>query len=256
MDEAGNFTTDEFVVTVFDSVTIDLGTSCEAVYPAYPPAACIDLVPTVSGGTGPYSYAWTNNIDVGFLETSASITVCPGENTTYTVEVTDANGCTSLDKVEVQSIDISCKNNKVVICHTANGKSLCIDVSSVENHLNHGDKLGPCGREPCAGSDRTPNTDLSGQIIPNTIQEEGEFVLYPNPANSLINIEFAPLSEDILNLIIHDVNGKTVHTELYKGVAGLNKLTLGISDLPTGMYFVTFQNGSTRYQEKFVKAAR
>jgi hypothetical protein len=82
------------------------------------------------------------------------------------------------------------------------------------------------------------------------------FHLFPNPANSLINIEFAPLSEDILNLIIHDVNGKTVHTELYEGVAGLNKLTLGISDLPTGMYFITLQNGSTRYQEKFVKAAR
>ena len=82
------------------------------------------------------------------------------------------------------------------------------------------------------------------------------FHLFPNPANSLINLEFTPLSADKLNLIIHDVNGKTVHKELYEGVTGLNKLTLGISNLPTGMYFITLQNGGTRYQEKFVKASK
>jgi hypothetical protein len=256
MDAAGNSTMDEFVVTVFDAVHVDLGTTCEAVYPAYPPAACIDLVPTVSGGTPPFSYTWTNNVDVGFLETSASITVCPGENTTYTVEVTDANGCTSLDKVEVQSVDISCKNDKVIICHIANERNLCVNVIAVEDHLNHGDKLGPCGLIPCSGSDRAANTDLSGQIMPNTIQEEGEFVLYPNPAKTEIIVQFNGLTTDVLDLAIYDINGKVVHSEQYFGVQGLTQLTLGVSQLPEGMYIVQLNNAEVRYQQKFIKSNR
>ena len=40
-----------------------------------------------SGGTAPYTYAWSTGA------TTASITVSPASTTTYTVQVTDANGC-------------------------------------------------------------------------------------------------------------------------------------------------------------------
>ncbi len=45
---------------------------------------------TASGGTGPYTYSWNNN-----LGNNSSHTVTPNFATTYNVSVTDANGCAS-----------------------------------------------------------------------------------------------------------------------------------------------------------------
>jgi hypothetical protein len=45
------------------------------------------LTASPSGGTTPYSYAWSNGAS------TASITVSPSSTTTYTVMVTDKNGC-------------------------------------------------------------------------------------------------------------------------------------------------------------------
>jgi hypothetical protein len=42
----------------------------------------------------------------------------------------------------------SCGDNKVYVCHKGK-KTLCIDESAVQSHLNHGDYLGPCGINEC-----------------------------------------------------------------------------------------------------------
>jgi hypothetical protein len=49
----------------------------------------------VTGGTQPYSYAWSNT------QTSPSVTVAPSGGTTYTVTVRDANSCTSVAQVSI-----------------------------------------------------------------------------------------------------------------------------------------------------------
>jgi hypothetical protein len=255
-DICGNSSTESFTVLVFVAVTVDFGSSCEAVYPAYPPAACVDLNPTINGGTGPYTYVWTNNVDPGFLETTPGITVCPLENTSYTVVVTDANGCISEAKVEVQSIDISCKNNKIIICQERSQRSLCINLAAAPNLLGQGNQLGPCGLTPCNGNEPIDaSLQISGDLLGHNVIEE-EVVLYPNPANSILNLEFSSLVHDDLSLTIYDINGKVMHEETYYGVSGLNKLTLGIENLSQGMYFINLQNGNTRYQHKFVKSTR
>lgn len=53
------------------------------------------LAPTYSGGTMPYGYLWSN------ASTNSSITVSPVASTSYTVTVTDANGCTNSDLTTV-----------------------------------------------------------------------------------------------------------------------------------------------------------
>jgi hypothetical protein len=228
--------------------TVEAG-NCGVVYPAYPPQTCIDLTAVAGSGTAPYSYLWSPG-----GETTPTITVCPIENTTYVVEITDANGCTAEDKVEVQSIDISCKNNKVIICHKANNRSLCVNLDAVASHLGHGDSLGPCGTEPCAGNDRAANTDLFNPGIEKVALEEGELVLYPNPASSQVILQFGDLATDILDLSIYDINGKAIHSEQYNGVQGLNQLTIGVSQLPEGMYIIQMNSGDIRYQQKFIKS--
>lgn len=89
-DDHGNELTCEATVTVVvpeGILNVDLGGDCVTVYPGYGTAECTDLTATVSGGTAPYSYLWSNG------ETTGTITVCPDESTDYTVTATDVNGC-------------------------------------------------------------------------------------------------------------------------------------------------------------------
>ncbi len=51
-----------------------------------------NITATGAGGTGPYTYTWTNSFDATVL-VGQNQTVFPSANTTYTCTVTDANGC-------------------------------------------------------------------------------------------------------------------------------------------------------------------
>jgi len=64
-------------------LTVSGGTSM-----CYGQSATINAVP--SGGSGPYTYSWSNG-----LSGAGPHIVSPTGNTTYTIAVTDANGCTS-----------------------------------------------------------------------------------------------------------------------------------------------------------------
>lgn len=57
------------------------------------------LSPIYGGGSLPYSYVWSNGA------TSASINVSPSITTTYTVTITDANGCTNSDLTTLSIYD-------------------------------------------------------------------------------------------------------------------------------------------------------
>jgi hypothetical protein len=79
--------------------TIDAGfyKNCSVNVTASLPANCtgrpVTITANVSGGVGPYTYAWSTG------QTSASFTVNPVQSTIFTVVVTDAIGCQSTDSV-------------------------------------------------------------------------------------------------------------------------------------------------------------
>lgn len=50
--------------------------------------------PTASGGTGPYTYAWTS-MPAGFTSTNVNPSATPAVTTNYTVTVRDSHGCTA-----------------------------------------------------------------------------------------------------------------------------------------------------------------
>jgi len=102
---------------------------------------CATLTGIAEGGVAPYSYSWSPG---GSTRDQASTEVCPEFTTTYTLTVTDANGCNRTDKVTVFVNDVRCGNkmDKVKVCHK--GKEICIESKDVEDHLAHGDVLGGC----------------------------------------------------------------------------------------------------------------
>lgn len=57
--------------------------------------SCATLTAGATGGTSPYTYAWSTG------ETSQTITVCPTETTTYLLTITDALECSATSQVQV-----------------------------------------------------------------------------------------------------------------------------------------------------------
>jgi gliding motility-associated-like protein len=81
---------------------------------------------TVAGGTAPYTYSWNNG------STSATQTVSPSASTSYSVIVTDANGCTFTStqipvgvypplQASATGSDTLCPGNPFTVSATANG---------------------------------------------------------------------------------------------------------------------------------------
>ncbi|MBK8705363.1 MAG: T9SS type A sorting domain-containing protein [Saprospiraceae bacterium] len=104
-------------------------------YPTVCPATPIDLIATATGGGGGYQYHWSNN-----LGNTAAVDVVANFSTTYSVTVTDANGCTSTDQTMInvhpavivftapQSANI-CPGNSLSLNATAVGGSGAINLT-------------------------------------------------------------------------------------------------------------------------------
>ncbi len=126
-------------VSVSPNPTVS-GQSMNTIYLGYG-AQSVTLSSTASGGTPGYSYSWSPTTGVA-NPTSATTSVSPTVTTTYTLTVTDENGCTKSVSKTIYVMDIRYGNNKVIICHK--GRTKKVSVNAVQAHLNHGDQLGEC----------------------------------------------------------------------------------------------------------------
>jgi hypothetical protein len=76
--------------------------------------------------------------------------------------------------------------------------------------------------------------------------QEG-IVVYPNPANSILNIHLSSYTQNE-TLFITDILGN----EVYKGIINGNDNSISISDLSNGIYFYQVKNDKETLQGKFV----
>ena len=102
---------------------------------ATPSSICIgqtsNLTTNVTGGTSPYTYLWSNG------GTTSNISVSPVVTTSYTVTITDANGCTTTGSVTVTV------NPVLTINATATPTSICAGQSSTLSANAGGGNGGP-----------------------------------------------------------------------------------------------------------------
>jgi len=197
---------DPIEVTTSESTTVFLG---------YGPAECTILeVLDVVGGTAPYTYAWSTGDDTTMIE------VCPEVTTTYTVTITDANGCVSMANIEVEVVDVACGNNpnrpKVEICH--NGRTICVSQNAVQAHLNHGDSLGSC--------------DLSNEIFVTNLR------VFPNPFRDNLNVRLRVNQATPIDLNIYDFYGNVVFQAQEQLPQGQSILHYNLGHLNHGIYFL------------------
>ncbi|MBX2910233.1 MAG: tandem-95 repeat protein [Chitinophagales bacterium] len=96
-DAKGCQATDTVRITVFENPTVDAGKDTTLCY-----NGCVQLGgnPTVVGGRAPLSYAWSPTTALVPIN-GANPVACPAQTTTYTLTVTDANGCKGISSVLV-----------------------------------------------------------------------------------------------------------------------------------------------------------
>ncbi len=223
-------------VTVVAVPTVDAGDD-QTVYIGYTPQVCAVLSAVASGGDLPYNYSW------GTGETTQEITVCPNITTTYTITVSDINGCSSSDEITVNVVDIRCGNNlnKVLVCHIPPGnpdnpQTICISPNAVPAHLaQHGDYLGQC--------EDTSFTDSLNFQVQSTA---ALLKIYPNPSKNSTTIEYyVPEEIKKAEIKVYDMISCTKLKSYNLNKNGYGILIIDASYLSSGMYICwLYINGS------------
>ena len=220
-------------VSIPNAMALPSGVLANTVYPAYAPASSLTLQTNVTGGTGPYSYTWSNGT------TTSSITVSPTATTNYSVAVQDQNWCPGSATKMVAVVNVSGGKNgdKIVICHKEN--TLTIGNSGVADHLQHGDMLGSC--EPVSVRARSTEfyeTDLAVKVM-------------ANPSPNYFDIQIKGKADNNIRLTVYDKLGRVIETK--SSLSANQTVRLG-NFYRSGVYLVEVVQGTQKQILKVVKA--
>lgn len=187
---------------------------------------CATLAPTVSGGSGTYTYKWNT------AATTSSITVCPTASTNYSLEVKDSYGCSTNTSVTVIYKDIRCGStlSKVNVCYR--GSTKCISKTSLQSYLNSGATLGACGSAAAPLDPKEPTLDP-------TLETTFDLRAFPNPASTGFQVTFNGTGNDIKVNIVN-LFGQEVKVLFENATTTDRTTTLDVStlDLSKGIYIL------------------
>lgn len=80
---------------------------------------------------------------------------------------------------------------------------------------------------------------------------DSRFIVYPNPANTELNLQLNGMKNEAVTIKILSINGRVVYNEeLRKSVTNQ---TINISGLPEGLYLCIITSGTNRETTKFIK---
>lgn len=211
-------------------------------------SGAIDLEAQVVGGlSGPYTYLWSTG------ETTQTISVTPTATTTYSVAITDANGCTATATVEVLYCDVrvydkkgDVNSKKVKICHyppgnPGNVQTIIISINALCTHITqHGDQIGDC-------NDCGPGAQKKGTV---DFEEATSLNVFPNPTAGNFNIEYNMPEAGDVSIMLTDMTGAVVYNEAFSAQAGLYEHNLDFSSKPAGIYLLKVTLNADEYTMK------
>lgn len=227
------------------------GVTGSTLYLGYGPQS-ISLSVQASGGTAPYAYSWSPG---GSLNdpSSANPQATPTSTTTYSVVVTDQNGCQATATETIEVVDATCQNNKVLVCHVngngnGNGNSgsnvLCINPNAVSAHLNHGDQLGPC-QSNNSYKKGTAN-DMDQKPMKPAIH------VFPNPSSGVFEIGIHPEIAGKAVVEISNVQGRTIGRVVKKLDRREQKIGMDFSSMAKGIYLIKVEVGEHVLTRKMI----
>jgi hypothetical protein len=93
---------------------------------------------------------------------------------------------------------------------------------------------------------------LSNPTIIDKVIKEQDFIMYPNPVIKEVNIEFFDLNRNG-NLTIKNILGQTIKQIEDIDAPGNITITLDLTELPRGLYFVQLNTDKESTTKKFIK---
>lgn len=222
---------------------------------------------SLSGGTAPYSFLWSNG------NTAKNISNLTAGS--YTVTVSDANGCSVSKKLKiVQPKPVDPNKTAIMNPTTYNGNDGVLVFSPLGGTApytflwNDGSTLS--GRfNLSAGRYTITVTDVNGcsKIVANKLYNPQQpkigdltaselanqtMVLYPNPAKDMITIEWDAISDDQVTIEMIDVTGKVVLSEKKAVSMGEATETINLTNNTKGLYMVRVISSNSVNQFKLV----
>ncbi len=193
----------------------------------------------VSGGTTPYTYAWSRNPQTGFTDPGTQ-NLSQLEPGTYTLTVTDTDGCTrSLNlSITEPSALVTSGGETDITCHGVNDGSIDITVSggtSPYSYLwNNGLSAGTSHSNLSAGTYRLSITDGNQceAFFSYTITEPDELTATVS-AGSVTQLSCSGDNDGLISLTVS--GGTSPYSYLWNTGA----TTSGLSGLTAGVYQVT-----------------
>lgn len=96
--------------------------------------------------------------------------------------------------------------------------------------------------------------NLSGPVGLNENETIFDFFVFPNPTNDVANIQFLLAeSQQQMDITLHNIVGETVQN-IFNGFmsSGQQNIAVDVSDLASGVYFVTISNPNRKVVQRFV----
>lgn len=266
---AGNYSviaTDSWGCTATSSITLEEPPMLNAnagngqtVYYGYTPQSCAQLSGSATGGCAEYNYSWSAE-GINISEDS-DLSVCPDQTTTYTLEVTDQNGCSSNSSVEICVTDVTCYAGnsgvqKVEICHippgnSGNAHTICISEDAVADHLAHGCQLGSCEEQSFCPPNEVNND--SDAITSAARSYDLEISIYPNPSSSIFNVSYRISSIELITFEVTDLTGRVIKKHKYLPSSTEGTYEIDLSNANNGSYIINSYVGNEKNRQQMIK---
>jgi hypothetical protein len=223
-----------------------------------------DATASPSGGTQPYTFAWDTSANSQITGTASAL--CPG---TYTVTVTDANGCTTVNTVfitEPTALTISTTSSPAS-CQACTDGSATATVNGGTPSYSYlwmpGGQTTATASNLGGGTYTVTATDAQGCSIMDTIavvaptgivsNTTGMYLhVYPNPILNVANIEVGYLDSEVMSVMLFDVTGKMVDSKQFN-VSNGTTVQMSFENYPSGAYLMEVRAGDSKTTVKVFK---
>ena len=247
VSNAGNCpTTQSFTITEPPPLVVDAGSSVQACAGA---GAVIGGIPP-SGGTTPYTYQWTGN--AGAISFALAPVVSGTSNENFTFTVTDANGCSASDVMQLQVAQLPTSSTITNI----NDTLFASQTFNYQWYYNNTLIQGATSNfyAPTANGDYTvivtdPVSGCTNQSLPYTFismaiptVQQMNIAVYPNPASENVVVTNNWKSQRELNYqLISSMGTVAISGQLLE-----TSPSLDISGLPNGCYSLLLESNGKR----------
>ena len=90
--------------------------------------------------------------------------------------------------------------------------------------------------------------------LANSLNETNSFVVFPNPANEIINISFNSKSNEKVSFELNDMQGRLIFKKSdVESVIGNFEYGLDVINIPSGFYLLKISQGNYNYSTKIIK---